>query len=52
MTTDPEPSALYLQLAPQGDLTPDELDQMARQLRHEISELEVDSVEPVKAAGT
>jgi hypothetical protein len=39
---------LYLQVDAQTEIAPDELDHLVRQLRREISELEVESVEPVR----
>jgi hypothetical protein len=40
-------STLYLQVDTQAEIAPDELDHLVRQLRRDISELDVESVEPV-----
>jgi hypothetical protein len=48
MTSDQTTSTLYLQVDPQSDMDPEELDQIVRHLRRDLSELEVESVEPVK----
>jgi hypothetical protein len=48
MATESSLSTLYLQVDAQTEIAPDELDHLVRQLRRDLSELEIESVEPVR----
>jgi hypothetical protein len=48
MANDKNPSALYLQIDPQAELQPDELDEVVRRLRSDLAELDVQSVDLVR----
>jgi hypothetical protein len=48
MPAETNSSTLYLQVDTKADIAPEQLDHLVRQLRRDISELEVESVEPVR----
>jgi hypothetical protein len=48
MPAETNPSTLYLQVDTKADIAPDQLDHLVQQLRQDIAELEVESVEPAR----